>query len=155
MRTVVVSVVIVLAVAYGGCGAAPGHEETTPAASAELQPLQLSQPESQLAGIDGTHATVNIRVIITNPNQTPVTMRRVDGQLLLDGQEAARIAIEGDELIDPDSERAFVFDIRVPLSIIATIQSNDYVARGTLFADGGSGDSALQSPFEFSGPIPR
>jgi hypothetical protein len=152
--TVIVSVVAGLGAASAGCGAAPGSEPTTPTAAADLRPLEVSRPEATLAGMDGTHATVNIRVIVANPNQAAVTMRRVDGQLLLDGQQAANIEVEGDELLDADSERAFVFDVRVPLALLASVQAREYVARGTLYADGGSGDAALQSPFELSGPVP-
>lgn len=147
--------IVIAGAIAAGCGAAPGNEDTTPTATADLRPLEISRPESHLAGMDATYATIDIRVVINNPNSVPVTMRRVDGVLLLGGQQAATIQIDGGEPIDPESERVFVFDVQVPLSLIASVQASEYVARGTLFADGGAGDGALQSPFELTGPVPR
>lgn len=150
---------VALAVAGGGiagCGAAPDAEEgTTPEPSADLAPLAISRPEAQLRGIEGSSAVFDITVVVTNPNEVELTMRRMDGFLFLDGQQAAHIEIEGDEPIEPDSERAFHFDVRIPVSMIATFRGDTYVARGTLFADAGSGDGGLQSPFELTGPVPR
>lgn len=158
MRGGIVGLGIVVALACGvaGCGASPdGEGSTTPVASAALSPLEIAQPQAQLRGMDGANAIFDITVVVTNPNQVEVTMRRLEGQLLLDGQQAARIEIEGDDPIEPESERAFVFDVSVPMAMIASFQGDQYVARGTLYADAGSGDSALQSPFELTGPVPR
>ncbi|MDQ3035793.1 MAG: LEA type 2 family protein [Myxococcota bacterium] len=156
MRRVVGALGIVVAIGIAGCGAAPDAEEgTTPAASGALQPLEIAQPQAQLRGVDGANATFDISVVVTNANPVEVIMRRMEGQLFLDGQQAARIEVEGADPIDADSERAFLFTVQVPLAMIATLQGDEYVARGTLYADGGSGDSALQTPFELTGPVPR
>jgi hypothetical protein len=153
MRALVTSLIVGIAIA--GCGAAPGHETTTPTPAASLRPLEVSRPEGALRSVQGANALVEIRVIVTNPNSVPVTMRRVDGNVLLDGEQAAHIEVEGAEPIDPNAERAFVFNVSVPLQLLTSVRGDQYVARGTLHADGGSGDGALQSPFEFSGPVPR
>ena len=138
-----------------GCGAAPGEESTMPVPSAELRPLEIARPDARLRGIEGEQARFEITVVVTNPNDAEVVLRRATGELVLDGMQVARMEIEGDEPIEPDSERAFVFDVSVPAAMIAGVRADQYVARGTLYADGGSGDGALQTPFELMGPVPQ
>ena len=58
------------------------------------------------------------------------------------------------ELVWTSHKRAFVFELVVPVSMLASLHSAQYVARGTLYADGGTGDGALQTPFELTGPVP-
>lgn len=157
MRTILVPAAILsLALApVAGCGAAPGHEEETTPESAQLQPLSVAQPDARLVGVDGVNANFEIAVMIANPNAAAVTMRRLDGVVMLEGQQVARVAVEGTEVIDPQTERRFVLQVAVPLAVVMQLQSDTYVAQGTVFADGGSGDGALQTPFEFTGQVPR
>jgi hypothetical protein len=145
----------VLAVSAAGCGAAPDADEgTTPIPSGSLSPLEISRPEARLRGIEGAQAIFDITVVVTNPNQATVIMRRVAGDLVVDGHQLARLEIDGEELLEPDSERAFVFDVSIPVAMLATIRAERYVARGMLYADGGEGDGALQTAFELMGDIP-
>lgn len=143
---------------FCGCGAAPGYEDeasTTPVDVASLQPLQIGEPQAEIAGSDGVNVTFHIRVQVHNPNQAELTMRRVVGALLLDGQQAAQIEIDGAEVVSPDSDREFVLDIDVPVHLLARVGARTYVGQGTVYADAGAGDGALESPFRFEGDVPR
>ncbi len=141
--------------AAAGCGAAPGYEETTPTQTGELAGLIISQPEARLIGTDGATLTFGIHVTVTNPNATDLTMRRVHGVLLLDQQQAAAIDIEGAEVVSGNSGRAFEFEVSVPAHLVLRVGARDYVGEGTVYADAGTGDGSLQSPFRFTGAVPR
>ncbi|UJR78796.1 LEA type 2 family protein [Sandaracinus amylolyticus] len=154
MRSWLTGISIALSITVAGCGAAPGEEETTPVASSALRPLEIARPEAQLRAIEGEQAVFDIRVIVTNPNEADVVLRRATGELMLDGNRVARLEIDGEEPLEADSERVFVFDVSVPVSMLATVRADQYVARGTLYADGGTGDGALQTPFELTGDVP-
>lgn len=150
----IVATTLVLGAMLAGCGAAPGTEApTTP--TADLAPLEISQPSTRLRGIEGQNAVIELSVVVSNPNQVPLTMRRVDGQVLLNGEQAARIEVEGEEIVEASSQRPFVLEVVVPLGFVMQLEAQQYVARGELYADAGSGDGALRSPFEFTQPIPR
>lgn len=150
----VAALAISLACSSLGCGAAPGYDETTPD-TADLQPLRIGQPEARLAGVDGVNANFEIAVMVANPNGAPLTMRRIDGHVFLNEQDVAHIEVEGEEIVEPQSQRRFVLELAVPLAVVMQLQAEQYVARGTLYADAGSGDGALQSPFELTGAVPR
>lgn len=155
VRGMIAGIGLGLAAQGAGCGAAPGYEEeTTPTPAAELSPLEVARPDARLRGIEGTQATFDIQVMIRNPNDAEVVLRRATGELVVDGTRLATMEIEGEEILGPSSERAFVFEVAVPVSMLATIRADQYLARGTLYADGGSGDGALQTPFELTGPVP-
>jgi hypothetical protein len=145
---------ILLALGALGCGAAPTGASNAPSA-AELVPLEIGEPSSQLAAMDQTHAVLEVRVMVRNPNAAPVTMRQVTGQLSLDGVNAANISVTDGESFDPESERAFVIRIRLPLTVLLAVHADQYVARGEVRADSGSGDGALVTPFEWTGPVPE
>lgn len=156
MRVRLIGIVVAIACGIAGCGASPdGEEGTTPVSAAALQPLQIGEPQAQLRGTDGTYATFDLSVMIDNPNEVDVTMRHLEGQLFLDGQPVARIEIDDADVIGSLSQRQFVLDVEIPIALLASFQGDQYVARGTLYADGGSGDSSLQSPFEITGAVPR
>lgn len=155
MRTfVVVSLAVSLSCGALGCGAAPGYEETT-AESASLQPLQIGQPEARLLGVNGSDASFEIAVMVSNPNGAPMTMRRIDGHVFLNEQDVAHVEVDGEEIIDAGSERRFVLDLDVPVALVMQLQAETYVARGTVFADAGGGQADIQTPFELTGPVPR
>lgn len=156
MRSWLMGMSTALSIAVAGCGASPdAYEDTTPVASSALRPLEIARPEAQMRGIEGDQAVFDIRVIVTNPNDAEVVMRRAVGELLLGGNRVARLEIDGAEPLDADSERVFVFDVSVPAAMLAMVRSDQqYVARGTLYADGGSGDEGLQTPFELMGDVP-
>lgn len=155
LRGAVVVVGLGVAAAQGaGCGAAPGYEEETTPEAAALAPLEIASPDARLRGIEGTQAVFDIQVSIRNPNDAEVVLRRATGELVVDGSRLATMEIEGEEPLAPSSERAFVFEVVVPVSMLATLHADHYVARGTLYADGGTGDGALQTPFELTGPVP-
>ena len=156
LRGGIAGVGIALLAAQGaGCGAAPGYEEeTTPTPASELRPLELAQPDARLRGIEGDQARFDITLVVTNPNEAEVVLRRATGELVVGPHRLATLELEGEEPLAPASERAFVLDLSVPVAMLATLGASEYVARGMLYADGGSGDGALQTPFTLTGAVP-
>lgn len=149
---------VCVAALASGCGAAPRDGDSTVGgvvASSSLRALEVSNPEARLLSREATRATFEIRVLVTHENEDAVTIRHVRGTLSFDGLEVATLQIEGPQQLDADAERVFVFEVHVPLSLLATVRGDTFTVRGALVADGGSGDGALVTPFEFTEPIPR
>lgn len=140
-------------VLLAGCGAAPGYEERPE--SEPLLPLEVSDPIAEIRSIEGSMATLELALSITNPNPVTLEMRRIDGNLLLDGRDAARIEVDGDEPFESDLERRFILEIEMPLTMLMGVHSEQFTARGIISADAGDGQGDLRSPFEIVGAVPR
>lgn len=164
MKTTLPALVLALSfpvtLAAAGCGASPTarREETTTTTSASAMsgppaPLQVTQPMTEILGSDGVNVSVRSRILITNPNPYPITLRVLDGVLWLDGAQAATARIEGEDVLDARTDRIFQLDASVPVQLIMNVRSRVYTTSGTITATAPDGTS-FSSPFSFEGPLP-
>jgi hypothetical protein len=154
-----------------GCGASPAarHREEMAAESTAATSgasggsavvmsgppaaLEVTQPQTEILGSDGVNVAIRSRILVTNPNPYPITLRVLDGVLWLDGAQAATARIEGEDVLDAREARVFQLDANVPVQLIMTVRSRTYVSSGSITATAPDGTS-FASPFSFEGPLP-
>ena len=113
MRRLLVVALLALGPITAGCGASPTAVEH-PAPS--LAPLVLSRPTAQVIGIDLSSVRVRMSVMVHNPNGVPMTMRRLDGSLRLNGALATTLGIDLDQLVEAGTEQPYVLDLELPMA---------------------------------------